>query len=116
MKGKAKCIRIKPYSKTWRLHQKLGQFAQSLNRRADLSAVRSDEQKSAPPVGSGNGFLSHSFSPLVNGYSKEIQAASRVAESIFSAARNLCDLYGIKQLNDEHLIYPQNVSRLVEDL
>lgn len=49
MKGKAKCISIKPYSKAWRLHQKLGQFAQSLNRRADLSAVRSDEQKSAPP-------------------------------------------------------------------
>jgi len=65
---------------------------------------------------SGNGFLNHSFSPLVKGYAKEIQQASRVAESIFSAARNLCDLYGIKQLDDEHLIYPPNVAKLVEDL
>jgi len=113
-KGKAKCIRIKPCSKTWLLYQTLGQFAQSLNRRVDLSVLRSDEQKSAPP--SGNGFLNHTFPPLVNGYAKELQAASRITESIFFAARNLCDLYGIKLLDDKHLIYPQNVSRLVEDL
>ncbi|RZJ66792.1 MAG: hypothetical protein EOO45_15845 [Flavobacterium sp.] len=73
-------------------------------------------EKKCAPVASGNGFLNHSFEPLVKGYAKEIQQASRVAESIFSAARNLCDLYGIKLLDDEHLMYPQNVSRLVEDL
>lgn len=72
--------------------------------------------KKCSTLASGNGFLDHSFSPLVNGYFKEIQAASTVAESIFSAARNLCELYGIKQLDHEHLIYPQNVAKLVEDL
>ncbi|RZJ87247.1 MAG: hypothetical protein EOO20_16515 [Chryseobacterium sp.] len=72
--------------------------------------------KECAPVASGNGFLSHSFSPVVNGYAKEIQAASRVTESIFAAARNLCDLYGIKPIDDEHLMYPQNVAKLVEDL
>ena len=72
--------------------------------------------KKCAPVAGGNGFLSHSFFPLVNGYFKEIQAAGRVAESILSAARNLCDLYGIKLLDDKHLIYPQNVAQLVEDL
>jgi len=65
---------------------------------------------------SGNGFLSHSFAPLVNGYSKAINAGSKVANSILCAARNLCDLYGIKLLDYEHLIYPQNVAKLVEDL
>lgn len=72
--------------------------------------------KKCTPVASGNGFLRHSFSPLVNGYFKELNTASKVAESIFRAARNLCDLYGIKLLDDKHLVYPQNVSRLVEDL
>ena len=72
--------------------------------------------KKCAPVVNGNGFLSHSFAPLFNGYAKELNAARRVTESIFSAARNLCDLYGIKLLYDEHLMYPQNVAKLVEDL
>jgi hypothetical protein len=78
--------------------------------------IKERRAKKCSTFASGNGFLNHSFSPLVNGYFKEIEAANRVAESIFSAARNLCDLYGIKLLDDKHLIYPQNVSRLVEDL
>jgi len=72
--------------------------------------------KKCSTFASGIGFLNHSFSPLVNGYAKELHEASKVTESIFSAARNLCDLYGIKQLDDEHLVYPQNVANLVEDL
>ncbi|WP_316848974.1 hypothetical protein [Pedobacter agri] len=67
-------------------------------------------------IHSGNGFLNHTFAPLVNGYAKEINAANRVAERVFSAARNLCDLYSLTLLDYTDLVYPQNVAKLVEDL
>ncbi|WP_316799645.1 hypothetical protein [Pedobacter frigidisoli] len=67
-------------------------------------------------IHSENGFLNHSFAPLVNGYAKEINSSIRVTERIFSAARNLCDLYDVALLDYKHLAYPQNVAKLVEDL
>lgn len=72
--------------------------------------------KKCAPVPCGNGFLSHAFAPLVNGYAKEINSYARVEESVFSAAGNLCDLYGIKMLDYSYLVYPQNVAQMIEDL
>ena len=36
------------YSKQWRLHQNIGQFATGLDRLPDAAAVRRDRQRSAP--------------------------------------------------------------------
>lgn len=95
---------------------KFGTVRPILKQKSRSFSSKKRRAKKCAPVASRVGFLNHSFSPLVNGYAKELNAASRVTESIFSAARNLCDLYGIKLSDDKHLIYPQNVSRLVEDL
>ncbi len=94
---------------------KIGTVRPILKQKSQSFGIKKRRAEKCAPVVSGNGFLSHSFSPLLNGYAQELNAASRVAGSIFSAARNLCDLYGIKLFDDERLIYPQNVSRLVED-
>ncbi|WP_230145075.1 hypothetical protein [Pedobacter sp. Bi36] len=48
MKRRIKCIRTKPYTKAYYLHQQLARFVQSLDHTPDLSEIRSGQRKPAP--------------------------------------------------------------------
>jgi hypothetical protein len=45
---KIRSAKINEYSGTWNLHQCIGQFAQGLGRRKDLTEIREDRQGTAP--------------------------------------------------------------------
>jgi hypothetical protein len=48
MKRRIKCIKTKPYSKEYYLHQQLARLVQSLDEIPDLAAVRNTRRKPAP--------------------------------------------------------------------